>query len=192
MDLLQLAQEASDFLQTIEPGLDALPKAGKILATVGSTTVNLLYQGKRLFTYWITPKASTEDQEQEVFSTDSLSSAKDIAIIIEITRPIFVDVARFLKEQGVEAELIVIQQEDQNAFLAADQPDIWEELVREFSQSANTIKRKSGKTNMHIFISSPLPLAFGLGAVWGTVDRAIVYHWQNGYKPVMKISRELR
>jgi hypothetical protein len=28
--------------------------------------------------------------------------------------------------------------------------------------------------------------------MWGTVDRATVYHWQDGYKPVMTISRQLR
>jgi hypothetical protein len=194
IDILQLAQEASDFLQSIEPGLEALPKAGKVLATVGSTTINLLHRGKRLAAYWIRPKKSQEEEEEADFSTKALSQAKDTAIIIEITRPVFVDVARFLKEEGIEAELIVIKpnQDDQDVFLPVDQPEVWHDLVREFSQATNTIKRKSGKTNMHMFISAPLPLAFGMGAMWGTVDRATVYHWQDGYKPVMTISRQLR
>lgn len=36
-------------------------------------------------------------------------------------------------------------------------------------------------------------MAFGLGAVWGTVNDATVYHWENNtYYPVMKIDRKLR
>jgi hypothetical protein len=65
--------------------------------------------------------------------------------------------------------------------------------VQEFTATMNAIKHQLGGARVHIFLSTPLPLAFGLGSVWGTVDEATVYHWEKQtYYPAMKISRALR
>ena len=57
----------------------------------------------------------------------------------------------------------------------------------------NKIKRSAGGKRVHIFLAAPLPLVFAMGAVWGTVDEASVYHWeQNTYHKVVNISRKLR
>jgi hypothetical protein len=46
---------------------------------------------------------------------------------------------------------------------------------------------------MRFFISAPMPIAFGIGSVWGTVDEATVYHWEKQtYYPVLHVTRELR
>jgi len=77
--------------------------------------------------------------------------------------------------------------------LDENKPDDWEEMIKEFNTAINAIKHAVGAVNIHIFMSVPLPVAFGMGAVWGTVDRARIYHWNSEvYKPVLNISRNLR
>jgi hypothetical protein len=70
---------------------------------------------------------------------------------------------------------------------------MWFEMVQEFSDAINAIKTEMGSVHLHIFLATPVALAFGLGTVWGTVDEATIYHW-NGreYKRVLEIKRELR
>lgn len=113
------------------------------------------------------------------------------------------DVARYLDEQNLDADMLVVTNDpaysDKVKFLDPNQPEEWTELVQEFTATMNAIKHQLGGAQVHIFLSTPLPLAFGLGAVWGTVDLATVYHYQeikkenrSTYYPAMKISRELR
>lgn len=70
---------------------------------------------------------------------------------------------------------------------------MWFEMVQEFSDAINAVKREMGGVHLHIFLATPVALAFGLGTVWGTVDEATVYHW-NGkeYKRVLEIGRDIR
>ncbi len=63
-----------------------------------------------------------------------------------------------------------------------------------FEHGSEAIKFAVGSAKLHVFLSIPLPAAFGLGSVRGTVDEsATIYHWQdNTYHPVLPITRALR
>ena len=207
MDILQLVKDASEFFQEIEPGAVAAVKVGTALGTAGSTAIKVLQKGKNLITYWIT-KAKKPVKEQTASTSDEsrLESAKldtslvtksDVALLVDINRRMLVDVSSYLAVAGIDADLIIVTNDPLYSssirFLDVKTPNEWSEIVREFAVAMNAIKRVAGGAHLHIFLSTPLPLAFGLGSVWGTVDEATIYHWENQtYNPVMKISRELR
>lgn len=66
-------------------------------------------------------------------------------------------------------------------------------MVQDFYRGMSRVKREVGAARVHIVLGTPLPLAYGMGTVWGTVDEATIYHWENNtYHPVMPISRILR
>ena len=206
MNLLDLAKDITIFFEQIEPGIAAAAKVGSALGTVGTAGIKVIQKGRQFVTYWIerkkpkpepAPKPPVSGEVETVTDTTKIVSKRDVAILIDINRRILVDVARYLDEQQIDADLLIVTNDpaysDQIKFLPVQQPDEWEEMVQEFSGAMNAIKRAVGKANLHIFLSTPLPLAFGIGSVWGTVDEATVYHWEEGtYHPVMPISRALR
>lgn len=199
MSLLPLAKDALTALQQADPGLSALVSAGTILNVAGKAAVAVVKKGAQLITYLITRR---EDEEQPP-SAPLAISRPHVAILVDINRRMLQDVARYLDEQNLDADLLVVTNDpaygDKVKFLDPNQPEEWTELVQEFTATMNAIKHQLGGAQVHIFLSTPLPLAFGLGAVWGTVDLATVYHYQeikkenrSTYYPAMKISRELR
>jgi hypothetical protein len=128
-----------------------------------------------------------------------LLQKEDVAIVVEISRPSVQDVVNYLDSKKIDANLVVITTVKSRGSkpvkgLSESRPGEWTEVVQEFSVAIDKVKREMGAAHIHIFLSTPLPLAFGLGAVWGTVDQAQIYHWKkNGtYAPLMKITRKLR
>lgn len=191
MNLMQLVQDALTAIQTLEPGLAAAARATTALGTIGSTAVTVLQKGKQLITYLITRKKEQTEEQPTV------TSKRDVALLIDINRRMLHDVARYLDEQQIDADLIIVTNDptysDQIKFLDPDDPGVWSDLVSEFSAAMNSIKRAIGGAQIHIFLSTPLSLAFGFGSMWGTVDEATVYHWEGQtYHPSLKISRRLR
>lgn len=165
------------------------------LGTQDRTNVKLLQQGKQLYTYLFTRQPADEDRSPS--DQAAIKPAPDVAVLVDINRRILLDVARYLDEQQIQATLIIVTNDPtyshQTPFLDVSTPTAWTELVQEFNAAITHIKHYVGPASFHFFLSTPLPLAFGLGAVWGTVEEAIVYHYEkNAYHPVMKISRELR
>ncbi len=161
------------------------------LGTKGNTNVKLLQQGKQLHTYLFSQQPA--DHESQV----AIKATPAVAVLVDINRRILLDVARYLDEQRIKAQLIIVTTDptygNQTPFLDINTPSVWTELVQEFNTAMTNIKRYAGPASFHFFLATPLPLAFGLGAVWGTVQEAVVYHYEkNTYHPVMKISRELR
>ncbi|NUM73782.1 SAVED domain-containing protein [candidate division KSB1 bacterium] len=199
MSLLPLAKDALTALQQADPGLSALVSAGTILNVAGKAAVAVVKKGAQLITYLITRR---EDEEQAPSAPLSITRPH-VAILVDLNRRMLQDVARYLDEQNLDADMLVVTNDpaysDKVKFLDPNQPEEWTELVQEFTATMNAIKHQLGGAQVHIFLSTPLPLAFGLGAVWGTVDLATVYHYQeikkenrSTYYPAMKISRELR
>ncbi|MBX3015614.1 MAG: SAVED domain-containing protein [Caldilineaceae bacterium] len=165
------------------------------LGTQASTNVKLLQQGKQLHTYLFSHQSTDQDRSSQGRSTSKL--VPDVAVLVDINRRILRDVARYLDEQQIQATLIIVTNDptysDQTPFLDVSNPSVWTALVQEFNAAITHINHYVGPANFHFFLSVPLPLAFGLGAVWGTVGEAVVYHYEkNTYHPVMKISRNLR
>jgi len=164
------------------------------LGTRGNTNVKLLQQGKQLHTYLFSLQQADHARHE---ATAVIKAAQDVAVLVDVNRRILLDVARYLDEQKIEATLIIVTNDPdyskQTPFLDVETPSVWTELVQEFNSAITHIKHFTGSARFHFFLSTPLPLAFGLGAVWGTVEEATVYHYEkNTYHPVMKISRELR
>lgn len=172
------------------------PTTGVVdLGTRDGTNVKLLQQGKQLYTYLFTHQPAAQDRSHK--DQAAIKPAPNVAVLVDINRRILLDVARYLDEQQIQATLMIVTNDptysDQTPFLDVNTPAAWTELVQEFNAAITHIKHYVGPARFHFFLATPLPLAFGLGAVWGTVEEAIVYHYEkNAYHPVMNISRELR
>lgn len=197
--LLPLAKDALAALQQADPALSAVVSAGTILHAAGKAAIAVVKKGARLITYLITRREETRPAPSPPLTI----TRPHVAILVDINRRMLQDVARYLDEQNLDADLLVVTNDpaysDKVKFLDPSNPREWTELVQEFTATMNTIKHQLGGAQVHIFLSTPLPLAFGLGAVWSTVDLATVYHYQeiksenrSTYYPAMRISRELR
>jgi hypothetical protein len=195
VSVVQLANSGLETLQQTQPDLKTIADTMSAVSTIGSTAVKFLQGGQKLYAYLI-GRIKKEDSEPEKRPVE-IQPKEHVAVLIDINRRLLHDVAAFLDAQGVDANLIIVTNSptysSEVRFLDVDDPEEWETLVREFNKAVGTIKREVGTAKLHFFLSTPLPLAFGLGSVWGTVDEATVYHWQAGtYHPVMPISRRLR
>ncbi len=193
MPLPQIAQEA---IKLIQQNTAAIAISSDFV-TLGTAAANIAVQalktGKRLVTFLITRKQTDKPVEAQ----PKANGKKHIAILVDINRRMLQDVAGYLERRGIEADFVLVTNDEdygpEPKFLDPQRPEEWTEMVREFSQAMNKVKHEIGGAHAHFFISAPMPVAFGIGSVWGTVDTATVYHWQdNDYHPVMQISRNLR
>ena len=207
MDIQLFAKTFFEAVEQINPQLKTVIDLGTSLYTIGTAGVKVLQKGKQLVTYAVgkmeRKTAAQKDKpkaKRMKSSTDVLLQKKDVAIVVEISRPSVQDVVNYLASKKIDANLVVITTVKPRGpkpvkGLNENRPAEWTELVQEFSEAIDRIKQEAGASaKMHIFLSAPLALAFGLGAVWGTVDKAQVYHWKSsgGYAPLMKITRKLR
>ena len=186
---IQFIVEAIKFFENIKPGVEGLAATGSALTAGAKAGVYVIKKGVKLISYLITDQKDAKE----------LPTVKkpNVVILVDINRRMLADVSRYLEAQKLDADVIIISNDPAYSgniqFLEATDAEDWVEIVQEFSGAMNGIKRTVGGAKMHIFLSTPLPLAFALGSVWGTVDEATVYHWEKGsYHPVMPISRELR
>jgi len=177
------------------------------LLTVGGVVGQVIDKGKHLITVLIKPKpdkpadataSAAADAGLAPIEAGPITTKSEVAILVDINRRMLIDVGRYLDEQQIDADLIVVTNDvtygDRVKFLDPAQPAEWEELVREFNTALGKIKRAVGRAKLHLFLTTPLPLALALGALLGTVDEnTIVYHWEKGtYWPVIALSRDLR
>lgn len=204
MDLPSYVNVFLDFMQNYQQVLDSTIKFGTSAYTIGSSMVKVLQNGKHLATVAVgkkksaagaKPKKATPSTQPK--GADQIVKKKNAAIVVEISRPAVQDAAHFLEKKKMDANLVVITAAKGEAQslngLDENKPGMWFEMVQEFSDAINAIKTEMGSVHLHIFLATPVALAFGLGTVWGTVDEATIYHW-NGreYKRVLEIKRELR
>lgn len=194
MNIVELAKAGMEIIQQVEPGVKSAAEVTTSLATIGTAVVKVLQKGKTLYTYFI---GKRKDEETEEPGSVEIMPKADVAVLVDINRRMLQDVANYLDGQGIDANLVIVTNDpaysDKVRFLDAQAPDEWEELVQDFNSAIGIIKHAVGNARLHFFLSTPLALAFGLGSVWGTVDEATVYHWEEDtYQPSMKISRWLR
>lgn len=206
MDLQLYAQAFYDVMQTAQPILDTTIKFGGAVYTIGSSVVKVLQKGKYLSTYAVgKKKTKVQSKTSKVKSRsqtitkqlNEISTKRHVAIVVEVSRPAINDATRYLKDKKIDANLVVVTNiKNYNqpvGGLDENKPQEWFGLVQEFSTAIDLIKREMGAVHMHIFLATPVALAYGLGSVWGTVDEATVYHWNSKeYKRVLEIKRELR
>lgn len=121
----------------------------------------------------------------------SIVSKMDIAVVVDVARPTAGAVARYLDSQQVDANFVLFQHIQSGSFLSVD--DDWEQLTKTFSEVMKYVKQEFPNQRIRFFLAGPVSLIFAMGSIWGTVDEAIVYHYENNtYHPVINISRELR
>ena len=206
MNFFEWIKQAMVFFQEVEPGVKSAAEVGAI---VGPVMLKVLYQGRQIITYLATqrkappteaeatPAVSRVVDVEPVPEGQPLVGKQDVALLVDINRRLLHDVSRYLEAHNIDADVIIMTNDpeysDAIKFVDPTHAAAWTELVQDFNTAINKIKYAVGSARVHIFLSVPLPLAFGLGAVWGTVDNATVYHWQEGtYHPAMCISRGLR
>jgi hypothetical protein len=204
MDIQLFAKTFFEVVEQISPKLKSVIDAGTSIYTIGSAGVKILQQGRQLITYAVgkTGKSSSPKSEKSKRKKPMpaiLFQKGDVVVVVEISRPAVRDVVNYLESRKIDANLVVITTVKPRGTkpvhgLSESRSTQWTELVQEFSMAIDKVKREVGSANIHIFLSTPLALAFGLGTVWGTVDSAQVYHWKSkgGYAPLMKINRKLR
>lgn len=195
--------EALKFFQNAKVPLEGLAVAGTTLVSGAKATVYVVQKGAKLVSYLITRSKKGQAKAKAATKTASgeeglpTAQRQDVALLVDINRRMLVDVSRYLEKQGIDADFIIVTNDpdysDKIKFVDPATPQEWETLIREFAAAMNSIKRAAGGARLHIFLSAPLSLTFGLGSVWGTVDEATIYHWENNtYYPTMHISRSLR
>lgn len=207
MDIQFYAKAFFDVVEQINPQMKAVIEAGTSLYTIGSAGVKILQRGKQLVTYAVgkakkepAPKGKEAKPKRKSRTPEVVLQKENVAIVVEISRPSVQDVVNFLESKQIDANLVVITTIKSHSSkpvkgLNENKSSEWTQLVQEFSIAIDKVKHEVGASaKIHIFLSTPLALAFGLGAVWGTVDNAQVYHWKSsgGYAPLMKINRKLR
>ena len=207
MNIWELIRTGLEYIQKIEPGVQA---AGRVGAVVGPIVVQTIAEGKKLYAYLVTlsEKKQADDQLSEAATDEDVAAKElspgmptitkdDVALIVDINRRSFRDVARYLEDRNIDADIVLLTNDphygNSTPFLDTEDPAEWESLVQDFYHANIAIKHTVGQRRAHIFLSTPVALAFGLGAVWSTVDKATVYQWDGStYQPVMPISHNLR
>lgn len=208
MDGVQFAMEALKAFEAMKPGIEGIVAGGTLLSATTKGSVYVIRKGAQFISYLITKKkparkavskkASPRTKKTAATTQDEIQVTKDdVAIIVDISRRALVDVAGFLEKQKIDADIVLVTNdpsyEAQVKFLNPESEEEWNEITLEFKSLMNRIKRTSGGKRVHIFLAAPAPLVFAMGAVWGTVDEANVYHWENNtYNKVIAISRKLR
>ncbi len=206
MNFQTLAQDLLEFFQKVEPGTTAALKVGSAISVAGKTGITVLQKSKKLITWVVTQLKDEKPADQErgfaelevITDTSQIVTKDNVAVVFDISRPIFRDVTRYLDENKIDCDLILITNREnylsRSQFLDKSKSEEWVGFVRECDTAFEAIKFAVGSAKLHVFLSIPLPAAFGLGSVRGTVDEsATIYHWQdNTYHPVLPITRALR
>lgn len=190
---ITMAKDALVIIQQFLPGTKPTTEEMVEVGTNGYAAVKLIKHGNYLNSYLL-DKVKKEEAPQSETDTASI---KNVAILVDINQRMLLGVAAYLDKKGIDAEIIIVTNDPQYSattyFLDINNPASWEEIVHDFGAAIGIVSRYMGEVCFHIFLSTPLPLAFGLGSIWGTVREAMVYHYdKQTYHPVMKISRDLR
>lgn len=203
MDLPEIVTDFLTIIGQFSDGIDTTIKIGGAIGSTGATVVKVIQKGKQLVTYLAGKKKSNAGKEKPpselaaYYGPEPIAEKGDVAVVVDIARRSLRDVEKYLVKHKLDANLIVVTNDptygSQSKMLDENKPEDWEEMVREFNTAINAIKHAVGAVKIHFFMSVPLPVAFGMGTVWGTVDQAQVYHWNGeAYKPVLSIHRGLR
>jgi len=197
-DILPVVIETLKFFANVKDSVEGMAVTGSTALAAAKMSGYLIQKGAKSLSVLITSAKKKPAARRKTKEPEPLALSKnDVAIVLDINNRIVANVESFLKSKKMDADMIVITNDpsysDEIAQLNIERPEDWAELAREFKMHTQKIKRFVGDAKVHIFLAVPVPLAFGLGAVWGTVDDATVYHWQNKtYHPVMEIGRGLR
>lgn len=131
------------------------------------------------------------DLEKLTRTNTAVQPKLNIAVVIDIARPILRNVAAYLDDKNLAVNFVVFQHQQSGQFFNVT--DDWSQLAVTFGDVMDRVKREFNGAKIHFFMSGPVGLLFAMGCIWGTVDEALVYHYENDtYHPVLPITRALR
>ncbi|HLF25544.1 MAG TPA: SAVED domain-containing protein [Anaerolineae bacterium] len=117
-------------------------------------------------------------------------AARDVAIVVRISRVNVEDVRVFLEQQQIDAEMIVISNSDTDEVVyLPNAADAWEELVREFYTAFSKIQAEFGARRFHIFLAAPAALAFAMGCTMSTLYDVQLYQWDLDEQTYVEVIR---
>ncbi len=117
----------------------------------------------------------------------------DVAVVVDISRPIRADVERFLQTKGIGADIAVISMISGQRDLEGSKEE-WEGIVAEFFPGLSAILDKIRAKRIHIFLSAPANLAFAMGCLLGTHYDVHLYQWipnLRSYQEIITVRRGL-
>lgn len=205
MDMMQLVLEGLKAFEAIKPGMEGVLTTGAALSATAKGSVYVVQKGATFISYLFKSGKEKKSKNNPGSSKKTLKTSQTewritkehVAIVVDISKRTLVDVTGYLQSKKIDADIVMVTNDpaygEQVIFLNPESEKEWNDITLEFKSLMNKIKRNAGGKQVHIFLSAPLPLAFAMGAVWGTVDDAVVYHWEkNKYHKVVNISRKLR
>jgi len=170
-----LAELAKDAKEVISLGTQAAPLIG-ILIT----------KGKQTWTYLIGRRE------------EKIEEKEDVAIAIQINRPIAQSVKEYLEREGINAHLVVVTNSQDGVsikWLDNDKVYQWREVVSDFFEEVQRIQREWGAKTFHLFFATPNALAFTLGCTMSLLYNIRVYNWvaeELSYIRVLTLPRDIR
>lgn len=187
MDFTQILEA----IKQIQPSLTAVSDTGAAIITMGGWVVSLVQTGKKANIYRISRQKKKGTK---------VRTPTDVALVVDVTWSISPQVIHYLEQQKIDAEILLMvnnQKTGTGKWLRNDKPKEWENTVHVFNTMIQKIFGDSelAGAHIHIFIAAPVALAYALGAAWGTVHHATVYHWDSGekiYYPVIITSTKIK
>ena len=113
---------------------------------------------------------------------------QDIALVLDMaSHPARGYVEEYIHQQGWNMEVVGVV----NTYGGNLMEDDWTPVVQEIYSVFNQLQAKKDITNIHLFHSMPVALAFGLGIALGNFVPVTVYNWvapEKTYQPVLKLN----
>ena len=113
---------------------------------------------------------------------------QDIVLVLDMaSHPARGYVEEYINQQGWNMEVVGVV----NTYGGDLVEDDWTPVVQEIYSVFNQLQAKKDITNIHLFHSMPVALAFGLGIALGNFVPVTVYNWEASektYQPVLKLN----
>lgn len=160
---------------------EARKKTIKIGTKESQLFVSEFRHGNRTWAYLISRYAQKKTEKN------------NIAIAVQITRPIAQHVVDYLENNKIEANFILIaNQQDIKSTKELDDCDKeeWRAIVQDFREIVAKIRAEIGYAEFHLFFAAPAALVMALGAVFGNFGDTHVYNLarkENTYREVLRL-----
>lgn len=118
---------------------------------------------------------------------------RNVAIAVQINRPIVRLVTEYLENKGINAHLILItNNKDLKSTKELDdyKENEWQAIVQDFRDIITKIQTEVGNAEFHFFFAAPAALTTALGVIFGNFWNAHIYNWvkgENTYSKVLKL-----
>lgn len=170
--------------------------------TALAMALGILYSHTRPFTVFHYSNSEKRYHPIHVFNTRELkervkeytytdaqlesSDGEDLAVIIRGAHhdPVR-DVKAYLKKEGISANILVLSPNEKEGNIP---PNQLKEIAKEYASRIQSAKAQKYYKNVHFFLSSPVAIAFMLGAAFGHYTNGFIYNYRNAlYEKVLSL-----